>query len=242
MQNSTTQQPFVHFENLLQLIEFGVKEAQNPKEKVYKKDYAQLFRETMKNVERVFIPKGAKIFCVRYDETSPFIKFPYQPLVLSTYYSDNAWKKLINQGKMKAKLPEQHMFIQLDFEQPFLFKDQKGNVLDMVYGAGIFARNIVIDNQDRIALCYGLLHVSRNNNTKLDYDIMDSIHVLSITDKKVRIQRTDFNFKNLEDAKAATLTSFENHVLTRVVMTVLLKSGNQKNMFLEGVLDLSKKK
>lgn len=230
---STPQTPFVHFEHLMNLIHFGIEKS---KEFEGKKDVFKAFHDTVKNANRVFIPTNGAMSCIRFDNDSPMIMFPFQTLQVQQHLALNNWQKLLVENGL-TKLPHDYMFIQLEFgDQGFIIQDEKGNLINNIFAVGLFARNVVLDKQNKIALGYGLLHNSGNPKGKLTYDIMDTIHLLSVTDKKARLVRTDYNFKPLENAPNSTLPIFERYILSRLAMTMIMKKKQMNGAFIEGVL------
>lgn len=241
MELSTPQVPFVHFERLLQLIDYGWKNPK-PNKEGYKAHFYDVFHEAAKSYFRVFLGGGVKaieLHCIRYTEDNAFVKFPYQQKETFELFMENNWKKLFLKNDMISQMPHERIFLQFDFEQSFLIKNEFGEALDMIYGVGLFARNVVVDKQPKIALSYGLLHVSTNDQTRLDYDILHSMHLLSITDKKAKITRCDFNFNTFEDGDEP-VSELENHLITRLGMVMLLKKQGMEGTMIEGVFKTSR--
>lgn len=237
MISSTPNTPFIHFENLFNLIYMGIEKSKQFKGKV---DIFKAFHDTIKDVQRVFIPSNGAMSCLRFDIESPMLMFPFQELKTQQYLADNNWQKLFIENSL-TKLPHDYMFLQMEFSKKgFMLQDEKGNLVNTIFAAGLFLRNVVIDKQNKIAIGYGLLHNNGNPNGKPAYDIMSSIHLLSVTDKKVKVTRTDFNFNPLESVSNTALPDFERYILSRIAMTMLLKKKNMNGVFVEGVFEVQK--
>jgi hypothetical protein len=243
MFKSTSKNPLIHFERFLGLITYGIENTKTNNEG-YKASYFDVFHNTAKNYNRIFFGGGnnkIEMHCVQYNEDSKFIDFPFISKKNHEYYQEHNWKKLFTENDMISKMPHDLVFLQLEFKNPFLVKNAVDQIIDMVYSVGVFAKNITINGQPKIAIAYGLLHVSSHDQSKLDYDILHSMHLVTVTNKKCRVNRSDFAF-NVTEHGDEPVSELENFILTRLAMFMVVKKNGINQAFVEGVFKTSKLK
>lgn len=238
MIKSTPQTPFVHLENVFNLIYMGVEKSKQVKGKV---DIFKEFHRTVNDTKRLFFPVGGKMSCIRFDNQSPLLMFPFQELKTQQYLADNNWQKLFIENNL-TKLPNDYTLLQMEFDKGFSIQDEHGNVLNTIFAVCLLLRNVVIDKQNKIAIGYGLMHNGGNPNGRPNYDVMNTIHLLSVTEKKAKVTRTDFNFNPLENTSNVTLPAFERYILSRIAMTLLMKKKGMYGVFIEGIFETNKVK